>query len=307
MRLIVDYKTNISYRTLMEYIEKWPVAKTFFIFDLEFIGDVRKLSTCKIWEIAVYSVSTQQWFEAVIDPDPSLTTFPPPPIPQIPQLTRKFLQENNAQSWSSVYIGLQAWITEQSTGTLPVFVSHNTYRADKPILELECRRAGHRMPSNWYFFDSLHFSRRFVKHPSGNYSLSGLHKQLFNCPIENVHRARADVVACVKILSSITDNTWCLKGPIYPVYTTGLRTIRWIGQKAEEILYDKNIRSVEELLNIIQKNARSDKIQFNFEFHQSVVKTMTQLISSRLPTENINNIALVISAQSNTLCYAFMN
>lgn len=67
----------------MELIEQSPLMKSFFIFDLEFIGDVRNLSTCRIWEIAVFSLQTNQWFECIIDPDPTMQIFPPPPIPEI--------------------------------------------------------------------------------------------------------------------------------------------------------------------------------------------------------------------------------
>ena len=74
----------------MQHIEKITDPRTLFVFDLEFIGDVRKLSTCFIWEVAVFCVETQQWFEMVVDPDPEKQTFPPPPIPEIPQLTRDF-------------------------------------------------------------------------------------------------------------------------------------------------------------------------------------------------------------------------
>ena len=83
----------------MELIQEWSPRKSLFVFDLEFIGDVRKLNTCKIWEVAVFSLTSQQWFEAVIDPDPTLEEFPPPPIPEIPQLTREFLSVSFAQTW----------------------------------------------------------------------------------------------------------------------------------------------------------------------------------------------------------------
>jgi DNA polymerase III epsilon subunit-like protein len=290
----------------MELVEKWHAPKTFFVFDLEFIGDVRNLKTCKIWEIAVFSVRSNQWFEAVIDPDPALDVFPDPPIPEIPKLTREFLNSNSANTWPNVFEQLHAWVETQSMGTLPVFISHNTFRADKPILELECRRFGKLMPSHWYFFDSLHYSRRVVKNTSGNYSLSGLHQQLFNAPIENAHRAKADVVACIKIMSNITKSSWEIEGPIYPVYTTALRTIRWIGQRAEELLYNKNIRSVEDLYALIQKNARRDRIQFRYDFPQSVLNTVGLLMENNLPQDNINNIAQVISTNPNIMTYMFI-
>ena len=291
----------------MEWIEKWPVPKNLFVFDLEFIGDVRNVNTCRIWEIAVYSVQSQQWFEAVVDPDPTMQLFPEPPIPQIPQLTREFLTENAATTWQHVFANLKLWVEHQSIGMLPVFISHNTFRADKPIMEMECRRYDQFMPFNWFFFDSLHYSRRIVKNSSGNYSLSGLHQQLFSSEITNAHRARADVVACTKILSTITKGTWALQGPIYPVYTTSLRTIRWIGQKAEEILYKKGIGSVEELFQYIQKNTRRDKIQFNMSSQQSSFNSLNMLFQMELPQDNIQNISKVIHCHANILCFTFMH
>ena len=290
----------------MELIQDWPPRKSLFIFDLEFIGDVRKLNTCRIWEVAIFSLTSQQWFEAVIDPDPTMEEFPPPPIPEIPQLTREFLKTSGALTWDIVFQQLCQWVHVHSMGCAPVFISHNTFRADKPILELECKRYNVPLPLQWYFFDSLHFSRRVMKNSTGNYSLSGLHEQLFNGPIENAHRARADVVACTKIMSSITNGKWELQGPIYPSYSTALRTIRWIGQKAEELLYKENIRSVEELYTIIQRNARKDMIEKYYSYEASVMETLTNVIKNDLPQDNIRNIAAVISENPQFMSYTFV-
>lgn len=288
----------------MEQIEKCPQPKTLFVFDLEFIGDVRKLSSCKIWEIAVYCVTSQQWFEEVIDPDPSLLLFPPPPIPEIPQLTRTFLTQSSAQTWDTVFQRLLLWVQRQSMGTMPIFISHNTFRADKPILELECRRYGIHMPLTWYFFDSLHFSRRIIRNTNGNYSLSGLHEQIFGQPIINAHRARADVVACISIMQHLTANTWNIQGPVYPTYSTALRTIRWIGQKAEEILFLANIRSVEELYLQLLADARK---QHTGTLYDSMLETLCRIIGSKLPHENIKNIAVQLSGPSKCIyCHVFM-
>jgi len=289
----------------MELVQHWQVPSSFFIFDLEFIGDVRKLKTCKIWEIAVFSLTSNQWFEAVVDPDPTANEFPLPPIPEIPRLTRKFLDENNAQSWSSVFKQLTHWISAQSMGAVPIFISHNTFRADKPIMELETSAIGEILPLNWYFFDSLHFSRRVIKNATGNYSLSGLHIQLFDQPIKDAHRARADVVACTRIMTAITNGQWDIKGPIYPSYCTALRTIRWIGQKAEELLYGENIRSVEQLYTLIQANARKDCVQNSIVMERSIMNTLNVLIQNRLPDDNIKNIAAVLNEMQYPMCFTF--
>ena len=166
----------------MEQAESFPLKKSLLVFDLEFIGDVRSLKTCRIWEIAVYSLQTKQWFTAIFDPDPDLQKFPPPPIPEIPALTRPFLDENNAKTWSEVCPELEEWVIANTINAVPVFISHNTFRADKPILELEFKRSSRMMPLNWYFFDSLHFSRRLFKKTNGDFSLSGLHHRFLRSP-----------------------------------------------------------------------------------------------------------------------------
>lgn len=287
----------------MEQIQEVFLAKALFVFDLEFIGDVRKLGSCFIWEIAVYCVHTQEWFEMVIDPDPSMQTFPPPPIPEIPQLTREFLTEHNAVTWDVVFPKFCEWVEAQRQGLLPIFISHNTFRADKPILELEGRRYSMHMPLNWFFFDSLHFSRRVIRNTNGNYSLNGLHEQIFGTKIENAHRARYDVVACIDILQNLTNNQWTLEGPIYPVYTTALRTIRWIGQKAEQLLYEANVRSVEQLYMLIMQNARKT----NIPLESVVLQTLHTILNNRLPKDNVKNIAAQLTSTQNCMyCHIFM-
>lgn len=287
----------------MEPIETNKQIKTLFVFDLEFIGDVRKLNTCYIWEIAVFCVRTGNRFEMIVDPMPSMTTFPPPPIPEIPQLTREFLTKHHAVTWDVVFPQLVAWIDQQRCGTLPVFISHNTFRADKPIMELEGRRYAMHLPLNWYFFDSLHFSRRVIRNTNGNYSLNGLHQQIFGTKIDNAHRARYDVIACTNILQNLTKNTWALQGPMYPAYSTALRTIRWIGQKAEQLMFEANVRSVEELYMLVMANARKT----NFDLDTSVFTTLQNILKDRLPIDNIRNISDQLSHRNHCMyCHTFM-
>ena len=290
----------------MELAETFPLQTSLFIFDLEFIGDVRSLKTCRIWEIAVFSLRTKQWFTAIVDPDPGVQEFPPPPIPEIPVLTRAFLDENNARTWQMICPELEQWIAVNSANMVPVFISHNTFRADKPILELEFKRALRIMPLNWYFFDSLHFSRRMLKKSNGDFSLSGLHLQLFDKPIQNAHRAKADVVACMNIVAHIT-NEFQLVGPMYPSYCTALRTIRWIGQKAETILYNGNVRSVEQLYTILLTRARIDKLNANQTYSDSVLTTLQTLIGDQLPPDNIKNIAKIVSDAQAPMSLSFMD
>ncbi len=291
----------------MEKIENYIHPKTLFVFDLEFIGDVRNLNSCYIWEIAVFCTTTGQWFEAVVDPLPGIMVFPPPPIPEIPQLTRQFLDTNEAQTWDVVFQSLVSWIQANAMNSIPIFISHNTFRADKPILELECRRYNMHMPFHWYFFDSLHYARRVIRNATGNYSLSGLHEQLFGTKIINAHRARNDVVACISILSHLTNNTYNICGPIYPTYTTALRTIRWIGQKAEEILFDVGIYSVEELYQKIMTTIRKNYLLNGAPIHENILAVLVEMLGNKLPPDNIRHIAEVLSNQSKCVyCHTFM-
>jgi len=277
----------------MQRIENFEHRTRLFIFDLEFIGDVQNLKSCYIWEIAVYSVSRNAWFSQVVDPDKMMKIFPKPPIPEIPHLKREFLQQEAAITWDHVFKKLCEWVSQQLLpGMIPVFISHNTFRADKPILELECLRYNLRLPSNWYFFDSLHYARDVFKN-SDNYSLSGLHEKIFGESIENVHRARSDVAACHRILLFLTKNTWKVKGPMYPVYCTSLRSIRWIGRKTENLLVNFGIDSAESLFMVIQRNIHRNYIQHGMDEDTSINTTLKSILST-LPGENITNISDVL-------------
>ena len=68
------YKTCFVFIKNMQFIESSYVHE--FIFDLEFIYDVKNLSRCRIWEIALYSCKTRKTFHSVIDPNPKMSHFP---------------------------------------------------------------------------------------------------------------------------------------------------------------------------------------------------------------------------------------
>jgi DNA polymerase III epsilon subunit-like protein len=277
----------------MQRIENFKKRTRLFIFDLEFIGDVRNLHTCHIWEIAVYSVMRDSWFSKVVDPDKNMQVFPKPPIPEIPHLKRAFLEQEKAVTWDNVFMELCEWVSQEVTiGVIPVFISHNTFRADKPIMELECKRYKMVLPSNWYFFDSLHYSRDVIQN-SSNYSLSGLHENIFNESIQNVHRARSDVTACLRILIFLTKSSWDLQGPMYPAYFTSLRSIRWIGRKTENLLTAVGVDSAESLFMILQKNIHRNYIEQGIDDHTSIETTLKCLLTG-LPVENIQNITNVL-------------
>lgn len=273
----------------MNRLENIQGKTAYFIFDLEFIGNVQQLTTCQIWEISVFSQSNGQWFTKVVDPCPRTDCFPAPPVVGLPQLTRDFLNQHKAQTWDCVLTQLVEWVAKQ-TQHIPVFISHNTFKADKPILEMEAGRYNCLLPLHWFFFDSLHFCRDVINSPTGNFSLGGLHQQLFQKPIANAHRAKYDVMACTDILKKITNQSWVLTGPIYPSYTTSLRTIRWVGKKAENVLGEANIWSVEMLVELVKNNALNDYLFHGLDSEKSVDKTMANIMGNQLPLSNIQKI-----------------
>jgi len=249
----------------MQYIENNYVHE--FIFDLEFIYDVRHLKRCRIWEICVYSCKTSQMITRVIDPNPKMSVFPEPPLKSIPRLTRAFLSSENASPFSVVFPMVIEWVHEQlrqTPGAIPVLISHNTFRSDKPILENECKRHKIPLPYNWYFFDSLFFSRDSLH--VKDYSLNGLYNYFFKKDIINMHRALSDVQACREILQRLG----ALRGPMYPVYTTSLRFLDGFGSKAEMLLYRNGFFCLEDLVQTILRQMRSNP-SFNlyvmFSYH----------------------------------------
>jgi DNA polymerase III epsilon subunit-like protein len=274
----------------MHLLENIGACVDYFIFDLEFIGNIQDLNSCQIWEISVHSKSTGEWYTKVVDPHPETMTFPKPPVVGLPHLTRAFLEAEQAQTWGVVLDEMIEWVHQQ-TPRLPIFISHNTFKADKPIMELETKRYQRLMPLHWLFFDSLNFCRDCVTSQSGNYSLNGLHQSLLGRPIPNAHRAQADVEACLAILDKVTDQTWLLSGPAYPVYATSLRSVRWIGKKAEMVLGRCRIRSLEMLLDLLRENAMLDRVGLGLSSRDSIQKSLQHLVKDELPFENVQNIS----------------
>ena len=126
--------------------------------------------------------------------------------------------------------------------------------------------------------------------------------------VVHVHRAKYDVIACNNIMSKLTKNTWNLSGPMYPAYMTSLRSIRWVGRKAEELFYTANIRSVEDLYVHLQTNIQLNYIQMGTDEETSIYNALVALLQHNLPPDNITNIVRVIMDKRRTkpFSYTFM-
>ena len=86
------------------------------VFDLEFVGDISDPESCALWEIGATSLTTNDSFQIVVDPEISII---PEPKEGCFNLTHKFL-ENNAVSLKN---GLEIFVSWASR--YRVFVSHN--------------------------------------------------------------------------------------------------------------------------------------------------------------------------------------
>ena len=222
-----------------------------FVFDLEYIGTDSDLKNCHIWEIGIQHYATATTFSVTIRPD--INPLPPPFSEEFITLTDEELTKRNAVNFLTGWHKLLQWMN----GFIPnnsnvLLVAHNAFKADKIMMEIDCKRHGVIMPYNWYFFDSLIYTRRMIPKQQ-SYTLGDLHRTLFNEDIDNAHSALPDAIALRNVLLGIGQNTMtnCLTGPIYPSYLTSLQAVKWLGPSCEALLFEKNIRSLEQFVTEI--------------------------------------------------------
>lgn len=220
--------------------------KKLFVYDLEFIGDVNNVLSCKIWDIAFLCVETGERISSIVEPDILMKEIPPPVVDGLFPLTREFLNENNATSFFSVWNKILNWILKRSKNSYVIFISHNNFSSDKPVLENHIKKYNCFFPSQICFFDSLIFFRDNIK--THDYSLKGLVKLLLNKEHVNAHRADIDTI---RLYKCIEQSKLDLKGYVFPIYINSLRTIKGIGSSAENILIQNNIVSKEQLFENI--------------------------------------------------------
>lgn len=218
-----------------------------YAFDLEYVGHTTNLKECYIWDIGIVHIHTGNTLELSIRPD--VDTIPKPFTPEFKEVTDEYLTERHALPFK------QAWLQVLNfVGHRAILIAHNAFRADKPMLEIETKRHGIKMPLNWFFFDSLIYARQVLpKLPS--YSLRDLHMHLFQKDIINQHTALPDAIALANILQRIGLHT--VQGPAYTPYSTPLQAVKWLGPSCERKILEAGIRSVEHLMIAIV-NAYTD-------------------------------------------------
>ncbi len=215
-----------------------------FIFDLEYIGYTTDLKQCYIWEIGAIHLASKMTFKITIDPQ--IRPLPKAFSPDFCNVTTELLEERRAVSFETAWKMLTDWVDR--FGQPVLWISHNCFKADKIVMEAETHRHGIRMPLNWFFFDSLIFCR-YVRPKMASYTLGDLYQSVCFKKIYNAHDALSDAYTLMEIL--LTVGVSKMEGPIYSAYSTSLQVVKWLGPSCEKILFSQNIRSLEQLKQVL--------------------------------------------------------
>ena len=224
-----------------------PTNTVYVIYDIEAIGDVRKPSLCRLWNIAAQNYRTGAIFHAFVDPN--VRVIERPPHPDLFPLTRDFLESKEAKPWSHVGPLFLEWMGHQRVNGGPlVLVSHGNFMLDKPLLEVEYGRLNTVIPAWIYFYDTL-FWFRMVLRKRSSYSLKNLYQETFGQPIANQHLAMPDVLALRQLLDTtiLPQCLFYLRGSYYPAYYTPLQRIKYVGNYNELLLIQGGCQCVEDL------------------------------------------------------------
>lgn len=219
-----------------------------FVYDLEYTGVPNNLDRCYIWQIGIVHLQSNSKFTITIDP--GIRPLPPPMSSEFIRVTELLLIQQRAVCFEQAWDMCHQWINMFGEGS-KLLISHNNFKSDKLMLEIECKRRNLLLPYNWYFFDSLLFCRKAIP-KQNSYTLKDLYKKFKGVDIPNNHTALPDAVALVELLNIIGFHN--ISGPIYPSHCTSLQIVKWLGPACEKMLFSKGINSLEQLIaNIISK------------------------------------------------------
>lgn len=213
-----------------------------FVYDLEYVGVPNNLEMCYIWDIGIIHLVSGRSFNVTIDP--GIRPLPPPMSSDFVHVTELFLMQRNATTFHSAWNACLTWISQFTTSKV-LLISHNNFKSDKLMLEIECKRRDLPLPLNWFFFDSLLYCRKVIPKQT-SYTLHDLYKGIMNLPILDNHSALPDAKALVEILYYTGIQN--IEGPIYPTKSTSLQIVKWLGPSCERKLFDISIRSLEQLI-----------------------------------------------------------
>ena len=214
-----------------------------FVFDLEYIGKDTNLCNCYIWDIGVVHMTSGQRFSITIDP--GIRPIPKPFSQEFIELDENILNNRKATTFKLAWKALIYWVEQLRNKTYPLlFISHNSFKGDKIMLETELKRNNLKFPYDWFFFDSLIFCR-FALPKLSSYALADLYYFKSGCLMKNAHFALPDAIALSELLNLIGWNL--LQGPIYPFNCTSLQVVKWLGPSCEKIFFNNQILCLEDL------------------------------------------------------------
>lgn len=243
-----------------------------FVFDLEYVGHSTNLKECYIWEIGIIHLQSCRQFNITIDP--CIRPLPKPFSADFEALTEEKLIDS--VPFHLAWACMLNWINSCVKRNTPLlWVAHNCFKADKVMFEVETRRHGITVPLNWYFFDTLIYCRTMVpKLPS--YTLSDVYFTLMKKPIRDAHEALSDAVSLSMILRKIgLERT---SGPIYPVHSTSLQVVKWLGPSCEKFLFANNIYSLEHLIAFLRSEYSKEVLSgVNYNLRDFVVYKLNNL------------------------------
>lgn len=245
-----------------------------FVFDLEYVGHSTDLNECYIWEIGIVHLSTLRQFNITIDP--GIRPLPEPFSVDFEALTEEKLLKRNAVSFKIAWTYMLKWINSCITQGSPLlWVAHNCFKADKIMFEVESKRHSLSIPLYWYFFDTLIYCRVMIPKLQ-SYTLSDLFFTLMKKPITNCHEALGDALSLSMILRRLgLDN---INGPIYPVHSTSLQVVKWLGPSCEKFLFSHNIFSLEHLVSFLRSEYSKQVLSgTNYKLKDFVVYKLNNL------------------------------
>lgn len=244
--------------------------------DFEFVGDLQKdISDCHIWNIGAVKPDGST-FEIILNVPTNKKTHS-----GCVHVTDAFLAKYNAVPFDIGFRQFVNWMGQQA-----VLISHNNFKSDKLVLELECRRHQVQLPA-WYFYDSLLFLRSNLTLPS--YRLADVYLHVMKKPFKETHNALPDALGLREILQKIPPKGLYM----YPRYVTPLQNVRWVGAACEHEFVNSGIRSVEQLImHFVQRvQVAGDSVslmkQFLTAFNlpvQDLSAISTEIVQNWLPT-----------------------
>ena len=234
--------------------------------DFEFVGDLQKaIADCRIWNIGAVKPNGST-FEVIIEVPTGKKTHA-----GCVTVTDAFLKKSNAVPFEVGFRQFVDWM-----GPHAILISHNNFKSDKLVLEMECRRHNVLLP-RWYFYDSLLFVRS--KLTLSSYRLADVYQHVMLKPFHETHTALSDAIGLSQILQKLPPSGLYM----YPRYVTPLQNVRWIGAACEHELVVSGIRSVEQLLlHFVQQ----------VQTHGNTVDLMKTFLSAfNLPVHDLSAIS----------------